>query len=72
MMAKTHIAVGVASAMLITQPKTKTEFVVAVVGGSVGGVMSDIDVKIDRSNKFAQKASLDALYCGWRFTCGLF
>lgn len=62
MMAKTHIAVGVASAMLITQPKTKTEFVATVVGGAVGGVMSDIDVKIDCSNKFAKKASLDALY----------
>ena len=62
MMGKTHIAVGVASAMLITQPKTKMEFVAAVVGGAVGGVMSDIDVKIDCSNKFAKKASLDALY----------
>lgn len=62
MMGKTHIAVGVASAMLITQPKTKMEFVAAVVGGAIGGVMSDIDVKIDCSNKFAKKASLDALY----------
>lgn len=62
MMGKTHIAVGVASAMLITHPKTKMEFVAAVIGGAVGGVMSDIDVKIDCSNKFAKKASLDALY----------
>lgn len=29
---------------------------------AVGGVMSDIDVKIDCSNKFVKKASLDALY----------
>ena len=62
MMGKTHIAVGIATAYMITQPKTATEFVAATVGGSIGGIMADVDVKIDRSNKFAQKASLDALY----------
>lgn len=62
MMGKTHIAVGIAVAYLITQPKTATEFVAATVGGSIGGIMADIDVKIDRSNKIAQKASMDALY----------
>lgn len=62
MMGKTHIAVGLASAYAITQPKTTSEFVIATVGGSLGGVMADIDVKIDTSNKYAAKASLDALY----------
>lgn len=62
MMGKTHIAVGIASAYLIIQPKTATEFVAATVGGSIGGIMADIDVKIDRSNMYAQKASMDALY----------
>ena len=62
MMGKTHIAIGVATAYLITQPTTTTEFVAATVGGSLGGIMADIDVKIDRSNKYAQKASMDALY----------
>ena len=62
MMGKTHIAVGIATAYMIIQPKTTTGFVAATVGGSIGGVMADIDVKIDRSNKFAQKASMDALY----------
>ncbi len=62
MMGKTHIAVGIAAAYMIIQPKTTTEFVAATVGGSIGGIMADVDVKIDRSNKFAQKASMDALY----------
>lgn len=62
MMGKTHIAVGIAAAYMIMQPKSTTEFVVATVGGSIGGIMTDVDVKIDRSNKFAQKASMDALY----------
>ena len=62
MMGETHIAVGIATAYMITQPKTAIEFVAATVGGSIGGIMADVDVKIDRSNKYAQKASMDALY----------
>ena len=46
MMGKTHIAVGIAAAYLITHPQTAPEFIIATVGGSIGGVMADIDVKI--------------------------
>lgn len=62
MMGKTHLAVGIAAAYAITQPKTVPGFIIATVGGSIGGVMADIDVKIDKRNKYAKKASLDALY----------
>ena len=62
MMGKTHIAVGIAAAYALTLPKTTSEFAIATVGGSIGGVLADIDVKIDTSNKYAAKASLDALY----------
>ena len=62
MIGKTHIAVGIAAAYAVLHPQTVPEFIIATVGGSVGGVMADIDVKIDNSNKFAAKASLDALY----------
>lgn len=55
MMSKTHIAIGVASALLITQPHDITSCLTAVIGGAVGGIMSDIDV---RSNKKCR----DALY----------
>ncbi len=62
MLGKTHIAVGIPAAYLIMQPKTLTEFAVATIGGSIGGVMADIDVHINTENRFAAKASLDALY----------
>ena len=62
MLGKTHIAVGLASSYLILQPKTLSQFTAATVGGCIGGIMADIDVKINRSNSFALKASLDALY----------
>ena len=62
MMGKTHIAIGIATAFAIMQPKTTQEYIISTVGGSIGGVMADIDVKIDTSNKFAARASLDALY----------
>ena len=61
-MGKTHIAVGIATAYVIMKPKTIPEFAAATVGGSIGGVMADIDVHIDKSNKYAASASLDALY----------
>lgn len=62
MMGKTHIAVGIAATYAVMHPKTVPEFVIATVGGSIGGVIADIDVKIYTCNKFASKASLDALY----------
>lgn len=62
MMGKTHIAVGIAASYLIIQPKTVPEIITATVGGCIGGVMADIDVKIDNSNRFARKASMDAVY----------
>ena len=43
-MSKTHIAVGIATTYLIMLPKTVSEFTVATVGGSIGGVVADIDV----------------------------
>ena len=62
MMGKTHIAVGIATAFLVMQPTTVSEYAAALVGGSIGGIIADIDVKIDRSNQYAKKASMDALY----------
>ncbi len=62
MMGKTHVAVGIATAFLVLQPKTVPELITTTIGGSIGGVMADIDVKIDNSNKYAKKASMDALY----------
>ena len=62
MMGKTHIAIGVASALLVTMPTSRTGVIAAIVGGALGSVMADVDVKIDTSNNYARKASMDALY----------
>lgn len=45
MMGKTHITVGIASALLVAQPADFGGCLVAVIGGSVGGVMCDIEVR---------------------------
>ena len=62
MMGKTHIAVGIATAFILFRPYTPSELAAATIGGSIGGIMADIDVKIDKSNKYSFKASIDALY----------
>lgn len=45
MMGKTHITVGIASALLVAQPADLGGCLVAVIGGSVGGIMCDIEVR---------------------------
>ncbi|MEE1126025.1 MAG: metal-dependent hydrolase [Acutalibacteraceae bacterium] len=44
MMGKTHIFVGIASALAITSPDNIQECLPAIVGGALGGSISDIDV----------------------------
>ena len=61
MMSKTHIAIGIASVYLVTQPKSMPEFAIATIGGSIGGIISDVDVKISINNN-PHNLSLDALY----------
>lgn len=62
MMGKTHTAIGIASAFLVMQPRTHSALAAALIGGAIGGVMSDIDVKIDRSIRNMRKPSMDAVY----------
>ena len=44
MMGKTHIAVGIATSVLVMQPRSFEECILSVVGGSVGGILADIDI----------------------------
>ncbi|WP_143318721.1 metal-dependent hydrolase [Clostridium sp. HBUAS56010] len=55
MMGKTHIFIGMASALAISVPSTGDECLAAIMGGAVGGIISDIDI---RSNSYCR----DALY----------
>lgn len=52
-MGKTHISMGIASAVLITQPSTVGGCIVAIVGGSAGGIICDIEV---HSNRYMRDA----------------
>ena len=43
MTGKTHLAIGIASSLVILQPKTISECLCAINGGMIGGIISDID-----------------------------
>lgn len=43
MTGNTHVAVGVASSLIILQPKTVPECLCAITGGIIGGMICDID-----------------------------
>lgn len=58
MMGKTHIAVGVAAALLVAQPVGLGSSLVAVIGGSTGGVLCDIEVHSNRKCRDAFYARL--------------
>jgi len=53
MMAKSHIAVGLAAATLVVAPATFKEVVPLVIGASVGSIICDLDSKKSNVNKDA-------------------
>ncbi len=44
MLGKTHVSVGISTALLVTHPSTVSGVIVAVAGGALGGWICDIDV----------------------------
>ena len=61
MMGKTHLAIGIASALLISQPQSSSQIAMAIIGGALGGVAADIDVKLDFKNQYAARYAWDAI-----------
>ncbi len=45
MLAKTHITVGMATALVVARPETVPALICAVAGGGLGGWISDVDVR---------------------------
>lgn len=43
MMGKTHLAMGMATSLVVLHPTTAQECIIAVAGGALGGVIADID-----------------------------
>lgn len=65
MLGNTHIALGIASSLVLTQPKTASEIIVAIAGGAIGGWIVDIDCKdqkIDRETIY--DSIISALFIG--------
>lgn len=50
MMSKTHVAVGMATSLLMLQPNNPKDCIISIVGGAIGGVAADIDI-LDRDYK---------------------
>lgn len=44
MMSKTHLTVGMATALALSAINTPTECAVALAGGAIGGVLADVDI----------------------------
>ena len=51
MMSKTHIAMGIALSMLITHPESSETCLLSIAGGTIGGVLADIDTLRNDSPK---------------------
>ncbi len=77
MMGKTHIAVGIASGIAAAQPDTLGECLSAVMGGAVGGLLCDVDVRA-QNNRDARIArfvticiALGILIADWVLKTGI-
>lgn len=55
MLGKTHMMVGIACALFVTQPDTLPELVVGTGAAAVGALISDIDVGTSESHREADK-----------------
>ena len=53
MMSKTHIAVGIASALALAPAGSAEACIAAVIGGSIGGIIADCDITPSRAHKDA-------------------
>lgn len=52
------MAVGIAATLALTQPKTISELILAVGGGAVGALISDIDVGTSNSHQGADRVTV--------------
>ena len=58
MLGKTHMVVGMAATIAITQPTNIPELILAVGGGTLGALISDIDVGTSESHHEADKITI--------------
>lgn len=66
MLGKTHLSLGIASALAVTQPTTVPAIISSVIGGGIGGLVADIDNKqkgIDREKIY--DSIINTLFIGF-------
>lgn len=51
MMGKTHVFVGTASALLLMMPDTAEGCLAALIGGAAGGIVCDVDMKLNKESR---------------------
>ena len=68
MMSKTHLAVGVGSALIATMPVGLKLCCISVIGGALGGIIPDSDILDNDCNS---KALLKQVAAGSMFTTGI-
>lgn len=61
MLGKTHFVLGMASALVITQPQTIPGVITSMIGGAIGGWIVDIDIK-NRDIKRSEDAERENVY----------
>ena len=65
MMGKTHLFIGAASALACAAPYTKEGCLAAIIGGTVGGIISDIDIKSKPTKMMALGIVAVSLLVDW-------
>jgi len=55
MLGKTHMVIGIAATLAVTDPRTLTGMVLAIGGGAIGALISDIDVSSSASHREADR-----------------
>lgn len=68
MLGKTHVSAGMAASLLVLQPVSAAPLACALLGGALGGWISDIDV---RGAKFARGATVSACVVALAFASRL-
>ena len=65
MLGKTHITLGIASSLIITQPETVSGVIGTMVGGAIGGWIVDVDCKkVDADQERGLDSIIDGLFIG--------
>lgn len=62
MLGKTHFVLGMASALLITQPKTVPDVITTITAGAIGGVIADVDIKNRDTDYYDDDTQRESIY----------